>query len=61
MNIVGNVVFVIGAVIAALYLAPFLIALIASGLLQLMLAIAFVYCLIKMARSSKPRDFDDYR
>jgi hypothetical protein len=61
MNIVGNVVFVICAVIAALYLAPFLIALIASGLLQLVFALAFVYCLIKLARNSKSRDFDDYR
>ena len=42
MNIVINVLYVIAAIVGAIYVAPFLIALIASGLIQLLMAILFV-------------------
>jgi hypothetical protein len=58
MNIVINVLYVIVAVVGAIYIAPFLIALIASGLIQLAIAILFVYLLFKMAYSSNTRNFD---
>ena len=58
MNIVINVLYVTGAVIGAIYVAPFLIALIASGLIQLLIGILFVYLLFKLAYSSNTRDLD---
>jgi hypothetical protein len=58
MNIVINVLYVIVTVIVAIYIVPFLIALIASGLIQLAIGILFVYLLFKMACSSNTRHFD---
>lgn len=59
MNVMTNLLFVIGTVIAAMYLVPILITLIASGMLQFLLFILFVTCLVKLARQSKRRKFDD--
>jgi hypothetical protein len=61
MNLVINGLFIIGSVVAAVYIAPFLIALIASGIIQLLIGIGVVYCIIKIAYKSSPRDFDKYR
>lgn len=58
MNIVINALYVTGAVVGAIYLAPFLIALIASGVIQLLIAILFVYLLFKIAYSSNTRNLD---
>ena len=58
MSNVINVLYVLVAVIGAIYVAPFLIALIASGVIQLLIAILFVYLLFKMAYSSNTRDLD---
>ena len=58
MNIVINVLYVIAAIVGAIYLAPFLIALIASGVIQLLIAILFVYLLFKIAYSSNTRNLD---
>lgn len=58
MNAVINVLYVIGAVVGAIYVAPFLIALIASGLIQLLIGILFVYLLFKMAQNSNTRNLD---
>ncbi len=58
MNIVINVLYVIAAIVGAIYLAPFLIALIASGVIQLLMAIVGVYLLFKIAYSSNTRDLD---
>lgn len=60
MNKIINVLYVVGAVIAAIYLAPFLIALIASGLVQLVIGIAFVYLLFKIVQNANTRDLDRY-
>lgn len=61
MNLVINGLFIIGSVVAAIYLAPFLITLVASGIIQLLIGIGVVYCIIKIAYNSNPRDFDKYR
>lgn len=58
MTNIINTLYVLVAAIGAVYLAPFLIALIASGVIQLLIAILFVYLLFKMAYSSNTRDFD---
>ncbi len=58
MSNVINVLYVLVAVIGAIYVAPFLIALIASGVIQLLIAILFVYLLFKMAQNSNTRDLD---
>ena len=58
MSNVINVLYVLVAVIGAIYVAPFLIALIASGVIQLLIAILFVYLLIKLAYSSNTRNLD---
>jgi fatty acid desaturase len=60
MSKVINILYVAGAVIAAIYLAPFLIALIASGLIQLIIGIAFVYLLFKIVQNANTRDLDRY-
>jgi hypothetical protein len=58
MSNIINVLYVLVAVIGAIYVAPFLIALIASGLIQLLIAILFVYLLFKIAQNSNTRDLD---
>ena len=58
MSNVINVLYVLVAVIGAIYVAPFLIALIASGVIQLLIAILFVYLLFKMAQNANTRDLD---
>ena len=58
MSNVINVLYVLVAVIGAIYVAPFLIALIASGVIQLLIAILFVYLLFKLAYSSNTRNLD---
>ena len=58
MDVVKNGLFVLIVVIAALYLAPYLIALMASGLLQLVLAIVFMGLIIKMVKSARRHDVD---
>lgn len=60
MSNVINVLYVITVVIIAIYIAPFLIALIASGLVQLALGIVFVYLLFKIAQKTNTRDLDRY-
>lgn len=60
MSMVINVLYVIGVVVIAIYVAPFLITLMASGLIQLVITIAFVYLLFKMAQNAKPKDLDRY-
>lgn len=59
-NVITNWVFIIGVMIVAIYLAPLLIGLIASGILQLLIGILVVYCIVKVAMNSKT-DFDKYR
>ena len=61
MYIMFNVFYVVVTAIIAIYLVPFLIVLIASGLFQLAFVIVFFYCLVKMIQGSKPRDFDNDR
>ena len=58
MSNVINVLYVLVAVIGAIYVAPFLIALIASGVIQSLIAILFVYLLFKMAQNANTRDLD---
>jgi hypothetical protein len=58
MSNIINVLYVLVAVIGAIYVAPYLIALIASGLIQLLIGILFVYLLFKMAQNSNTRDLD---
>jgi hypothetical protein len=58
MSNIINVLYVLVAVIGAIYVAPFLIALIASGVIQLLIAILFVYLLFKLAQNANTRDFD---
>lgn len=57
MSNVINVLYVLVAVIGAVYVAPFLIALIASGLIQLLIGILLVYLLFKIAQNSNTRRF----
>lgn len=59
-SVITNWVLVVGVIIAAIYLAPLLIGLIASGILQLLIGILVVYCIVKVAMNSKT-DFDKYR
>ena len=58
MNIVINVLYVIVAIVGAIYLAPFLIALIASGVIQLLIGVLFVYLLFKLAQNANTRNLD---
>jgi hypothetical protein len=58
MSNVINVLYVLVAVIGAIYVAPFLIALIASGVIQLLIAILFVYLLFKIAQNANTRNLD---
>jgi hypothetical protein len=58
MSNIINVLYVLVAVIGAIYVAPFLITLIASGLIKLALGGAFVYLLFKIAQNSNTRDLD---
>lgn len=55
-----NIAYVIGVVVIAIYIAPFLIALMASGLIQLILTIAFVWIIFKMAFNGNSDKFDRY-
>jgi hypothetical protein len=59
-SVITNWVLVVGVIMAAIYLAPLLIGLIASGILQLLIGILVVYCIVKVAMNSKT-DFDKYR
>lgn len=59
-SVITNWVLVVGVIIAAIYIAPLLIGLIASGILQLLIGILVVYCIVKVAMNSKT-DFDKYR
>ena len=59
MSNVINVLYVLVAVIGAIYVAPFLIALIASGgVIQLLIAILFVYLLFKIAQNANTLNLD---
>lgn len=49
MNFIINTLLVLGVIIFAIYIAPFLIALIATGIIQLVIAVFVIYCLVKMA------------
>lgn len=57
---ITNWLFVIGVVIVAVYLAPLLIGLIASGILQLLIGVIVVYCIVQVALNTAP-NFDKYR
>ena len=59
-TLVINGVYVMGAVIVAVYLAPLLIGLIASGVLQLLIGVIVVYCIVQVALNTAP-NFDKYR
>lgn len=58
MSNIINVLYVLVAAIGAIYVAPYLIALIASGLIQFLIGILFVYLLFKMAQNANTRDLD---
>ena len=60
MSNIINVLYVIGAVVIAIYVAPFLIVLIASGLIQLVIGLAFIYLLFKIAQNANKNDSDRY-
>jgi|GEM_PF-1756816 len=59
-SLIINWLSVVAVIIAAIYLAPFLIGLIATGILQLFIGIGVVYCIVKIAMNSKT-DFNKYR
>lgn len=59
-SIIINWLSVIVVIVGAIYLAPLLIGLIATGILQVFIGIGVVYCIVKIAMNSKT-DFDKYR
>ena len=59
-NLIINWLSVIAVIVGAVYLAPYLIGLIATGILQLFIGVGVVYCIVKIAMNSKT-DFDKYR
>ena len=60
MNYVVNTLLILAAIIFAVYIAPFLIALIASGIIQLLITIAVIYCVIRLALNNDRSDADRY-
>ncbi len=61
MNNLINLLSIVAAVVVAIYLAPFLIGIIASGIFQFCIGLALLYLIIKSALKPNANDFDKYQ
>ena len=61
MNKIINLVYIMVAIVVAIYFAPFLIGVIASGIFQFLIGLGLVYFIVKNALKPNSNDYDKYQ
>ncbi len=61
MNKIINLVYIVAVIVVAMYFAPFLIGVIASGMFQFFIGLGLLYLIVKTALKPNTNDYDKYQ